>query len=355
MDNFQIIDFDNKEEWSNIADDTVEIYDKWQYVSAFYKNGDGIPYMAYLKGKNGYIYNVFLKRNINEDEKFKNIDLQEQLYDIITPYGYGGVKIKGKISEEERNEFFKQFEKYCIENNIVSEFIRLDPLEDNYKNYEGQDYSIEKNSKTVCVKLKTEEQIWQDMKSTCRNRIRKAIKNGLVVESGFDDKKFEEFKDIYIETMTRDGAMKYYYFNKAFFYDIKENLKNNAIIYTAYLNRKPIDSILVIYSGSNSHYHLGGTLSNYMNLGAHNLTLYSAFIDMQKKGYKKFHLGGGYGGDQSPLLRFKRTFNKENGDLDFYIGKKIYNKKIYDKLVELRRKEENIDITKILYFPLYRG
>lgn len=292
MQDLKVIGFDEKDEWSIIADDTVEIYDKWQYVSAFYKNGDGVPFMAYLKGKNGYIYNVFLKRNINEDENFKNIDLQEQLYDIITPYGYGGVKIKGNITEEEKNEFFKQFEDYCIENKIISEFIRLNPLEDNYKNYEGQDYLIKKNSKTVYINLNSEEQIWKDMKSTCRNRIRKAIKNGLIVKSGFDDEKFKEFKNIYTETMKRDNATEYYFFNDYFFNDIKENMKNNAIIYTAYLDEKPIDSIIVIYSGENAHYHLGGTLSNYMNLGAHNLTLYNAALDMQRKKLKKFHLGG---------------------------------------------------------------
>ena len=223
MQELKVIGFDSKEKWNEIADNTVEVYDKWQYVSAFYKNGDGIPYMAYLKGKDGYIYNVFFKRNINRDEKFKNIDLQEQLYDIITPYGYGGVKIKGIITEEERNEFFKQFEDYCIKNNIVSEFIRLNPLEDNYKNYEGENYEIENISKTVYIRLESEEQIWQDMKSTCRNRIRKAIKNNLIVKSGFDDEKFEEFKDIYNETMKRDNATEYYFFNNSFFEDIKEN------------------------------------------------------------------------------------------------------------------------------------
>lgn len=350
MQELKVIDFDSKEEWNEIADDTSEVYDKWQYVSAFYKNGDGIPYMAYLNGKDGYIYNVFLKRNINSDEKFKNIDLHEQLYDIVTPYGYGGVKIKGIISEEERNEFFKQFEDYCIENNIVSEFIRLNPLEDNYKNYK-EDYEIENISKTVYIRLESKEQIWQDMKSTCRNRIRKAIKSGLEIKSGFNEKMLNEFQNIYNDTMKRDKATDYYFFNKNFFEDLKMNMQNNAKIYTAYLEKKPIDSIIVLYSGENSHYHLGGTLSDYMNLGAHNFVLYNAAIDMQNKGYKKFHLGGGYGGNQSPLLRFKRTFNKVDEDLDFYVGKKIYNLAIYDLLVKKANLSNDIDKE---FFPLYR-
>lgn len=353
MRELNVIGFDKKDEWNIIADDTVEVYDKWQYVSAFYKNGDGIPYMAYLKGKDGYIYNVFLKRNINEDKKFKDIDLQEQLYDIITPYGYGGVKIKGNITEEERIEFFKQFENYCKENNIVSEFIRLNPLEDNYKNYKGQDYKIEKISKTIYIKLENKEQIWNDFEGRARTTIRKALKNDINIESGFNNKMMNEFENLYYDTMKRDKADSYYFFKREFFNDIEENLKDNAIIYTAYLEKEPISSAIVMYSDENVHYHLSGSNKEYMKLGANNLILYEVAKDFCKKGYKKFHLGGGYGGDNSPLFKFKKSFNK-NGELNFYIGKNIFNQKKYEMLVDIRKNEENIDIKNNSYFPLYR-
>lgn len=91
-----------------------------------------------------------------------------------------------------------------------------------------------------------------------------------------------------------------------------------------------------------------------MKLGANNLLLYEVAKDFSIKGYKKFHLGGGYGGNDSPLFEFKKSFNK-NGILDFYIGKKIYNKKMYDKLVNIRKKEENDKIENSSYFPLYRA
>ena len=169
----------------------------------------------------------------------------------------------------------------------------------------------------------------------------------------FDKEMFEEFLNIYKETMTRDNAKDYYYFNEEFFNDIKLNMNNNAIIVTAYLNDTAIDSVLIIYNGDNAHYHLGGTLNNYMDLGAHNYVLYEAALLSLKKGFKNFHLGGGYGGDNSPLLRFKKNFNK-NGGLDFYIGKKIYNQEKYDELVKIK---ESIKGSKIEdnFFPKYRS
>ena len=55
MKNIKIIEYSNIEEWDKVIGLNSEIYDKWQYVSVFYGNGDGIPYLAYLEGKNGYI------------------------------------------------------------------------------------------------------------------------------------------------------------------------------------------------------------------------------------------------------------------------------------------------------------
>ena len=54
---------------------------------------------------------------------------------------------------------------------------------------------------------------------------------------------------------------------------------------------------------------------------------------MKALGVKKFHLGGGINSDeQNPLFRFKRKFSKSK--YDFYIGKTIFNKEIYDLLCE---------------------
>lgn len=93
--NFQVLELidENKEKWNQVTDNG-EIYYKWQYVSAFKKNGDGQPYIAYFIGKNGIIYQTFIKRKI--DDKY---------FDITTPYGYGGIQIEGYITNEEK-EFF---------------------------------------------------------------------------------------------------------------------------------------------------------------------------------------------------------------------------------------------------------
>lgn len=341
---FDVIGFENKEKWHTITKNK-EVYYQWEYIDAFYKNNDGIPQLAYAEKNNEYIFYPFLLRNISKD---LNINEQEYPYfDIVTTYGYGGLDCT-KEDSELLEFFFINFEKYCNEKNIISEFIRFSPFLGNHKFYNERKYNIINISKTVYIKLESEEQIWNDFESRCRNTIRKAQKNNLIIKNGFDEKKLNEFIEIYKETMKRDNADKYYFFNEQFFESIYNNLGKYASIYTVLYNNKPISSSIILFNGESAHYHLSGTLTEYLNLGANSIGLYEIAKDLCKKGCKSFHLGGGYGGDTSPLLKFKRSFNK-NGDLDFYIGKRIYNNDVYNKLCNIK----GISIDEP-YFPAYR-
>lgn len=341
---FDVIGFENKEEWSKIVQNG-EVYYQWQYVDAFYKIGDGIPKLAYAELNGEYVYNVFFLRNVAKDLKLEN-DNFNNIYDIVTPYGYGGVTCTS-INQKLLDFYFNNFSKYCENNNIISEFVRLCPFSENYVNYNNY-YNLIQFSKTVSMKLENPEQIWNDLESRCRNTIRKAKKNNLVVKNGFNKKMLDEFIKIYNDTMSRDTANSYYFFNEEFFQSILENLKEFAKIYTVYLEDKPISSSIIMFNGKSAHYHLSGTLSEYMKYGANNLGLYEIALDLCKNGYKQFHLGGGYGGDSSPLLKFKKSFNKF-GELDFYIAKKIWNEKKYKDICDLVGISENEK-----FFPAYR-
>jgi len=94
-------------------------------------------------------------------------------------------------------------------------------------------------------------------------------------------------------------------------------------------------------------------LNEYKSYRPNNMMLYQAALRYKTMGKKCFHLGGGYSGNDS-LFKFKKGFNK-NGLLDFYVGRKINNEDIYEKLVKewkiknKLRKDYNSD-----FFPLYR-
>lgn len=350
MSRFLIVDFRDKEIWDSLICEDADIYYKWQYVDAFRVIGDGEPFLAYYESGNSKLYNVFLKRDISNHEFYKARINDSLYYDITTPYGYGGIVLNGE--ENIVKEYQLLFDEYCIKNNIICEFVRLNPLSNNFKYYMDTHYECIKLSTTVYIQLESEIKIWDDFKSSCRNKIRKAQNNDIEIKSGFDSKFMDEFKEIYYRTMDRDKGTNYYYFENGFFDSILKNLNKNGRIYTAYYNEKPISSILILFSGKNAHYHLGGSLNDYMKLGANNILLYSAACDLVNMGYSKLHLGGGYGGGDSTLLRYKKSFNP-NGIADFYICKRVYDLDVYNHLIDLRKSDDKFDLNSS-YFPLYR-
>lgn len=344
---FEVITYDNKEKWKEFVDNNCEIYYQWDYVSAFYKNMEGLPILPYATDGENIIFETFFKRDIAEDDKFKNRISSNKYFDLITPYGYGGINFKGKYQQDLKEYYEKSLKKYCIENNIISAFERFNPILKN-NIYDSESVYC---SKTVYMKLEDKEQIWNDLQSRARNTIRKAIKNDVLIEIGFNKKMFDEFKEIYIETMRRDNANEYYFFSEEFFEDYYNNMKSNSIIVTAYKDNIAISSSLFIFLNGNAHYHLSGTKTEYLKYGANSLILYEAACELLNKGCSKLHLGGGYGGDNSPLLKFKMSFSKEPL-LDFYISKKIFNAEEYNKLVGMRMGEIDCNSQ---FFPLYRS
>ena len=82
----------------------------------------------------------------------------------------------------------------------------------------------------------------------------------------------------------------------------------------------------------------------YGNLSANNLILHTAATWGKENNKKALHLGGAF---TESLFRFKHEFTK-NGIYDYYVGTKVRNKEIYDKLVE-KKGNANRD-----FFPAYR-
>ena len=104
------VTLEDKLKWEEIVGRDCEVYDMWQYVSAFEKNNDGQPILLYKEYANGIIYNVILKRDISKISEFNS---QKQVYDFISPYGYAGIKKVGEINDHDIKNFLEEYTKYC--------------------------------------------------------------------------------------------------------------------------------------------------------------------------------------------------------------------------------------------------
>lgn len=129
-------------------------------------------------------------------------------------------------------------------------------------------------------------------------------------------------------------------------------MRENIMYFHVLYENKIISTELVIYGAENAYSYLGGTNRDYFDLRPNDFLKYEIIKWAKEKGLKNFVLGGGYGADDG-IFQYK-TCLAPNGIVDFYIGRKVFDKSGYDKLTELRAKD-NPDCLSSGYFPKYRA
>lgn len=294
----------------------------------------------------GHIHHQFIRREIP-------IPIAGRPYfDIVTPYGYGGPIIKN-CKEGQRRQLVKAFEKafqqYCTEKGIVSEFIRFHPISGNALDFQDC-YEVSYLRETVGTTLAAyDDPIQREFSKTTKKNIRKALEAGVIYEIIENPKNLREFKDIYHETMKRNNADAYYYFEDDYFTECLKYFAD-CIVLTKAIHKQQVIGMGLNFTYENRiHTHLSGTLSESHHLYPAYILQYALAVWGKQKGYELIHDGGGRTNDPNDsLLMFKKQFGK-NTRFDFYVGKKIWNLAVYKKLCKLKGVETATD-----YFPAYR-
>ncbi len=338
---------EEREQWDTVVRSFADYDVYWLsgYVKAFQLHGDGEPMLLLYKGNATRGMNVVMRQDVAKDKHFTDKIQENRYFDFSSPYGYGGWLIEG----EGKEQLFLEYKEWCQENNIISEFVRFHPVIENHFFTESF-YKMISLGETITMDLSSPEEIWKNITSTNRNLIRKAQKNGIKIYNGRNPEIYELFREIYNQTMDRDHAEKYYYFEEYFYNSICEELSQHTQVFYATLNDKIIAAAIILMANGRMNYHLSGSIKEYNNLAPTNLLLYQAALWGCANGYKTFYLGGGVGCHQDSLFQFKKSFYRGKDRNHYFIGQKIFDQEKYNYLVQLRtdRLGENI------YFPEYR-
>lgn len=251
--------------------------------------------------------------------------------DFETAYGYGG-----PVYNYDDLEFvisaLAAFKSYCNENNYVAGFVRFHPLFQNQGGFDTVGRVIE-DRKTVAIDLdQTMEEVWKnEIHSKNRNVIRKAEKAGctFVVDNNFEH--LREFISLYDSTMDKLSADGFYYFDDSYYDNLKCSITDSFLGCVQNSEGQIISAAIFMYSGPYGHYHLSGSDKSQLATSPNNFMLWNAAVELQKRGVKRFHLGGGINGDEeNSLYQFKRRFSKDT--CQFCIGKLVFNQDIYEDI-----------------------
>ena len=308
--------------------------------------------MFYYEADHTKAINVVFKRDIARSSQFVDAIPTDTYYDIATPYGYGGFLIEGENNQAAITKLNEVYTEYCISSGIISEFVRFHPL---LKNHMGLApiYEIMEMGPTVYMDLSSREIIESNIHRKTRNRIRKAKAGGVSVFTGNSEELLTLFQEMYNETMHRNNAKPYYFFEKSFYDSLRTDMKDNALIFYAVCEGKIISMEILLHCRNWVHSHLQGMRYEYRPLAPGSLLTYEEALWGNERGMTKFHLGGGLGSKEDSLYLHKSYFNM-NSDSRFHIGRKVFDREKYELLQRLRGKEPS-DILSPGYFPAYRA
>ena len=179
----------------------MDIYFRQEYAQLCAFIDDGTAEEFVFQGKNGFVRNQFIKREIPMLVEGK------QYYDIVTPYGYGGPVINCSEDADKEallQEFEAAFAAYCQEQHIVSEFIRFHPLYENAQDFQSV-YDACPIRKTVGTNLADyDDPVQSEFGKSCRKRIRKLLESGKYT---MDDLRMHGILHQYMMQISRDKAL----------------------------------------------------------------------------------------------------------------------------------------------------
>ena len=246
-------------------------------------------------------------------------------FDMSSPYGYGGY-----FSNSNDTHFLHQAlqaqTQEARKRNIIAEFIRFHPHFSSTPHFAHLLDFFDDTREIVVVDSNTQTR-WQSYSSRLRGKLRKSLQ-ALQVSQSQDT---ELFHTLYTQTMKRNNADEFYFFDIAYFKALLA--MPQCVMLQATFEGKTAAMGIFLFDSLCGYYHLGANaeISLDKNLNAMG-ALFECFFEIAKeKGVSQCVLGGGRGNDkQDSLFIFKKQFGTHI--LPFTIGGKIYDKQAYQSL-----------------------
>lgn len=293
----------------------------------------------------GHVYYQFIVRPIPIETGGKTY------FDTITPYGFSGPVITG-CEAGKRAElaavFNEQFQEFCEDQSIVTEYIRFNPWLENFRDFQDH-YSARHQGNTIFIDLTVDDFFSDEFSPKARTQVRRAQKNNVEIEFDFTGSTAHEFYRLYEGMAQKHAFTDYYRFSVEFLKKSFENLEGKQFFINAKHEGKYISSSYMLYHGDYLHYHLTANDPDFFHLAGNSLIVYEACRWGVENGIREVHLGGG---SIEPIYQFKKRFTKTE-PLELLMGKRIRIQEAYDELVALKTKNGGIKNSE--FFPLYRG
>lgn len=265
-------------------------------------------------------------------------------WDAGSPYGYAGPVLTTPALAA---DFWRAWTDAAVQLGIVAEFVRFHPLLENHRPL-ATHCDVAQAGRTVVWELADDP--WRTVGKSRRRDARFAQRQGVVVErAGFD--RLPAFGAMYRATMARREAADYYLFDDAYFATLAAGLGDDLRLMRAHCDGRDCAYALCLRHAPYLHYHLSCSDERFAELRAVNLLLIETAADAHREGLTRFHLGGGYRGEDS-LFAFKAHFSAQT--VPFHVGRAIHDEAAVTALTD-RARDAGCAPADPNFFPPYRS
>ncbi len=274
-------------------------------------------------------------------------------WDLIAPYGYASPLLFEPHDGEALRAFLEAFRWAARKQGCITAFFRLHPLLSLPLSTMEAYGRLVRHGETVSIDLTLSEAcLWRQIRRDRRAGIRKLIRQGFRVVmdewSGLD-----AFIQIYRETMQRVAARDFYFFDRDYFFGLRDRLQEEMHLCQVF---SPTGRLAAggLYSMVNGivQLHLSGTASEYCRMGPSKLMIHEIALACRAAGAELLHLGGGVGGRRDSLFEFKAAFSPLRHP--YHTFRMVLMEERYREYCQCWKKDHENRVPSSDYFPLYR-
>lgn len=232
------------------------------------------------------------------------------LMDATSVYGYTGSLVhhgNAKVFVH----FRRQLEAMLRQMKVVSVFSRLHPLIDDTALLTGLGEVVD-SGKTVSINLSEgQEEQYGHYRKGHKYTIKKLKKLGVACREVSWTEYGLDFMQIYEATMARIGATPNYFFPISYYESLFSSKDFRSHLFCCFLEGKVIAASIFMECQGVLQYHLSGTVSEALPLSPNTLILDTVRRWGSERGCRVLHLGGGIGGREDSLFKFKVGFSDQ--------------------------------------------
>jgi CelD/BcsL family acetyltransferase involved in cellulose biosynthesis len=280
----------------------------------------------------------------------------EGLCDIASPYGYPGLL----LNEYGRDPGFAAaaWSAMCEQwrsRGACSAFLRMHPIFGaGFDALLPQD-ALTDSGETVGADLSLDEDaLWRNVAEKHRHTIKRAARHGFAARDASLLDVLDAFIEVYRQTMDRVRAKDSYYFSREYFAALASMRQTHCCIVEK--DDEIAAACLLFETCGVVQLHLGGTATAHYSYSPFTMCLYRAMVWASQRGNHRMHFGGGLGGNNDQLFKFKARFGPLR--YRFHTARIVLDEQRYNDLVERAALHAGIpvaDLQSSTFFPAYRA